>query len=44
VTDVWFIVVAYAVTGTALAGYATSLLLRGRRLSSRVPAERRRWL
>lgn len=43
-TDVWFIVVAYAATGASVAGYAAWVLLRGRKLSVRVPEERRRWL
>ncbi len=42
--DVWFIVAAYAVTGTALAVYTARLLLKGRQLSRQVPAGRRRWL
>ena len=43
-SDAWFIVAAYAVSGASLAGYTTWVLLRGRRLSTRVPEERRRWL
>jgi heme exporter protein CcmD len=44
VTDVWFIVAAYAVSGASIAGYAAWVLVRGRRLSARVPEEQRRWL
>lgn len=43
-TDVWFVVTAYALTGASLAGYTAWVLVRGRRLSARVPEERRRWL
>ena len=43
-SDVWFIVAAYAAVGFGVAGYTARVLLRGRQLSSHVPAERRRWL
>lgn len=43
-TDVWFIVAAYAVSGASIAGYTAWVLVRGRRLSTPVPEERRRWL
>ena len=43
-TDVWYIVAAYAAVGTSVAAYASWVLLRGRRLSARLPEDRRRWL
>ena len=42
-SDMTFIVAGWGVTLVALGGYTASLLLRGRRLSRQVPAERRRW-
>ncbi|HYF46835.1 MAG TPA: hypothetical protein VD926_11535 [Acidimicrobiales bacterium] len=38
-----YAVAGYVITGGGLAVYAVWTLLRGRNLSARVPAERRRW-
>lgn len=41
--DMTYILAGWGITLVALAGYTTSLVLRGRRLSRQVPPERRRW-
>lgn len=41
---VGYVAVGYGVTGVVLAAYAWRVLARGRRLSSLVPQERRRWM
>ena len=38
-----YVIAGYAVTFLGLGGYALWVLTRGRRLSARVPADRRRW-
>jgi hypothetical protein len=38
-----YVIAGYVITGGGLGAYATWVLVRGRRLSGRVPAERRRW-
>jgi hypothetical protein len=38
-----YAIAAYVITIGSLGGYAAWILVRGRRLSTRVPAERRRW-
>lgn len=39
-----YLLVGWGVTLAVGATYAASLLRRGRRLSARVPADRRRWM
>jgi heme exporter protein CcmD len=39
-----FVVAAYGTVGVTLGAYAAWVLTRGRRLSQRVPEERRRWM
>ena len=39
-----YVVAGYAVTLLGVGGYAAWVLVRGRRLSARVPEERRRWM
>lgn len=39
-----YAIAGYVITVGGLAAYAAWILVRGRRLSSRVPPERRRWL
>jgi hypothetical protein len=43
-THVGYLLVGWGVTFAVGAGYALNLLHRGRKLSARVPAERRRWM
>ncbi|MDW3219374.1 MAG: hypothetical protein R8F63_12260 [Acidimicrobiales bacterium] len=43
-THLGYLLVGWGVSLGVGAAYATSLILRGRRLSARVPAERRRWM
>jgi hypothetical protein len=38
-----YMYLGWGVSLTVLGGYALSLVMRGRRLSKLVPAERRRW-
>jgi heme exporter protein D len=42
--DAVFVLSAWGVTAAAIALYALRVLGRGRRLSRRVPEERRRWM
>ena len=42
--SVSYAVAGYVITVGGLGGYAAWILVRGRRLSTRVPAERRRWI
>lgn len=39
-----YVVVGYLLTFVGVGGYAAWVLVRGRRLSTRVPEERRRWM
>jgi hypothetical protein len=41
--DMGYIVAGWAISLVVLAGYAATLVTRGRRLSRQVPPERRRW-
>jgi hypothetical protein len=43
-SHIGYIVAAWAVTFSVLGLYAISVLRRGRKLSSEVPVERRRWM
>ena len=38
-----YVIAGYAITAGAVGGYAAWILVKGRRLSAQVPAERRRW-
>lgn len=42
-TDVGFIAAGYVLSAASIGLYAWRVVARGRRLSSRVPEERRRW-
>jgi heme exporter protein CcmD len=42
--DAVFVLSAWGISAAALALYAARVLSRGRRLSRRVPEERRRWM
>ena len=39
-----YVVAGYAITFLGLGAYAGWILIRGRRLSAKVPEERRRWM
>lgn len=39
-----YVVAGYLITFLGLGAYAAWILIRGRRLSARVPEERRRWM
>lgn len=39
-----YVGVTWVATAAALGGYAVAVLRRGRRLSERVPEDRRRWM
>ena len=44
-TDTWWLIVlAWVVSFVAIAGYAVSVVRRGRRLSQQVPESSRRWM
>lgn len=43
-TDAGYVVAGYAVTFAGVAAYAWRIVARGRRVSSAVPRERRRWM
>lgn len=43
VNNVAFIVVAWGAFAVLITGYVVSLLVRGRKLSAKVPPARRRW-
>ncbi|MEZ5165830.1 MAG: hypothetical protein R2695_04805 [Acidimicrobiales bacterium] len=43
-THLGYLLVGWGVTVLAGGSYAAHLILRGRRLSARVPAARRRWM
>jgi hypothetical protein len=43
-THLGYLLVGWGVTLAVGTAYAVNLVRRGRRLSARVPAERRRWL
>lgn len=43
-THAGYIAAAWSVSAAVLVSYAAVVLLRGRRLSARVPARRRRWM
>ena len=43
-THLGYLLVGWGTTLAAGAAYAVSLIRRGRRLSARVPADRRRWM
>jgi len=43
-THVGYLLVGWGVTFAVGAAYAVNLLRRGRRLTARVPADRRRWM
>lgn len=43
-TDAGYVIAGWAISLVVVAGYAASLVLRGRRLGGRVPARRRRWM
>ncbi|MCY4630320.1 MAG: hypothetical protein OXE75_05460 [bacterium] len=43
-THAGYIAAGWSISAALLAGYAVMILLRGRRLSGKVPARRRRWM
>ncbi len=43
-TYVGYLIAGWGISLGAIALYATSLMRRGKQLSARVPAERRRWI
>ena len=43
-THAGYIAAGWSVSAALLLGYAVMIVLRGRRLSGRVPARRRRWM
>ncbi len=43
-THAGYIAAGWSISAILLVGYAVMVLLRGRRLSGRVPARRRRWM
>ncbi len=43
-THVGYIAAGWSISAALLVAYAVTVLLRGRRLSGRVPARRRRWM
>ena len=43
-TDAGYIAAGWLITFGTLGGYAVWIVLRGKRLSPRVPPERRRWM
>ncbi|MCY3786721.1 MAG: hypothetical protein OXG47_08375 [bacterium] len=43
-THAGYIAAGWSISAALLAGYAAMILLRGRRLSGRVPPRRRRWM
>ena len=42
--DGGYVVAGYVITFLGLGAYAAWILIRGRRLSAKVPEERRRWM
>ena len=43
-THAGYIAAGWSISAALLVGYAVMVLLRGRRLSGKVPARRRRWM
>lgn len=43
-THAGYIAAGWSISAALLVGYAVMILLRGRRLSGRVPPRRRRWM
>lgn len=43
-THAGYIAAGWSISAALLVGYAVTVLLRGRRLSGRVPPRRRRWM
>ena len=43
-THAGYIAAGWSISAAVLVAYAVTILLRGRRLSGRVPARRRRWM